>query len=200
MGVIGPARRLWDAQLGRQWAHRPPCGPARAPLDSTAERGQRKPQVRRPPQPWRLREAGEGRGPHASRRCQGREWGRIGGGGAWLHRTLQCGGGNRFPFVLFAGTVGTAGVAHCALTLETPYLTLGLGPCQQGPRMRCRGSTLLVWPGVETIVDSADSLSFTIAGYLPPMCIPRTVPITSSRKATPESTPRLLRVPIFPSG
>lgn len=122
------------------------------------------------------------------------------GGGAWLHRTLQCGGGNRFPFVLFAGTVGTAGVAHCALTLETPYLTLGLGPCQQGPRMRCRGSTLLVWPGVGTIVDSEDSLSFTIAGCLPPMCIPRTVPITSSRKATPESTPRLLRVPIFPSG
>lgn len=78
--------------------------------DSTHQRGAgRAPcaSVSLNPDCWRSekREAGEMGG--ASAQAESAGVGAVSGGrrgGPWLHRTLQCGGGNRFPFDLFSGT------------------------------------------------------------------------------------------------
>lgn len=69
-----------------------------------------RPPVRRPPPTLEASRSRRGAGPARKQTLPGPEWGLEVGG--WLHQTLQCGGGNRFPFVLFASTAGAAGVVH----------------------------------------------------------------------------------------
>jgi hypothetical protein len=78
-------------------------------LTPPAKVGREGPHVQQPsPNPVRLRiqkqERGGARAPAEAAGQGGEVLVEAGEGRPWLHRTLQCGGGNRFPFVQFAGT------------------------------------------------------------------------------------------------